>query len=413
MMTARVMILSTALSGGGAEEVTRCLAEHLPGCICVVFENRREIRSTQFKLHVLCYRQSPGTASKILLNLLRLVEIQWLKFRYRPDVTISHLEGPNFANLLTVRGGKRVIVIHNSLKHNYIRNRTKLSRLKLFLAAALYRRADHAVVVSRDISNELIEICGMDSEHVRYIPNPIDFNSIRVQAAQRFGDWRDDLLGQRFLINVASLTEQKNHELLIRAFATVVVSYPDLKLLILGEGSKRESILKLCTDLDLIDIDARGRIDSGRSRVLLLGFQSNPYPFLANARFFVLPSLWEGLPISMLEAMTLNKSLIVSNCSSAIREIINVDGTTQRLEDTGSFGEIRTPFGYLMNNFKDPQDRETISSWERAIRSLMDDEMFSKECGDNSYALSRNFDVQHSIAHWVELVRRLTGKTPV
>jgi len=410
-MKARVMMLSTALSGGGAEQVTRLLADRIPNTVCIVFENFREVDPTQFDLHVLPYRKTQGRSSKILFNIFRIIYIQGLKLRYRPDVTISHLEGPNFANQLTFMGGKRVIVVHNSLENNYCRVENRFGRLKLSLARYLYPRADRVVVVSEDILDELTQRFGLSRNKTRYIPNPIDADWINKKAKETFGDWRDELLQFTYLICLASLTRQKNHELLIRSFHSIAAVCPELKLFIIGEGDQEAKIRSLCRELGLGLYDHKSPTDHKKdARVFLLGFQANPYPFLLNARIFVLPSLWEGLPIAMLEAMTLRRPMIVSGCSRAIRDVFE----SKEVSYGGSTKEYRVPVkkpcGYLMPVFRDPQDSDARLAWAECMRGLLSDSLLRQEFGTEAKKLAEKFDIEQTASYWLDLISNLTGR---
>ncbi len=409
-MKARIMMLSTALSGGGAEQVTRSLAENLPDSICVVFENSQRIIPTSYRLLSLPHRVYRKKSAKLAFNLLRLICIQGLKLFYRPDVTISHLEGPNFANMLTLGGGKRVIVVHNSVKKNYDYGTGAIDSLKIGLVRHLYRKANGIVVVAPNISTELSKEYAVDPERIRYIANPVDRSWIKEQSEKRFGDWRDDLLRRPFIVNIASLTKQKNHELMIRSFHAISADYPDLRLLLLGKGCQEGKIRNLCAALGLAISDQSSVSEERNARVFLLGFQSNPYPFLAKSRLFLLPSLWEGLPIAMLEAMTLGKSLIVSDCSPTIRQILIS-------EDSGILEDLSLPkegltgqCGYLMPLFEKPEDPDTIAAWAQAVRTLLDNPILQRKFEGNAITLSKQYDIVNTMHCWREMVTQMTKK---
>ena len=59
------------------------------------------------------------------------------------------------------------------------------------------------------------------------------------------------------------------------------------------------------------------------TKIKVIGFQKNPYPFIKKADVFVLSSLYEGLPNVLLEALTLKKFVISSNCPTGPKEILN------------------------------------------------------------------------------------------
>ena len=403
-------MLSTELSGGGAERVTHFLASHFPDSVCVVFNNRENIVPVNFRLHVLPLRQSQKWQIKFVVNFLRLLFIQWWKVRYRPDVTISHLEGPNFLNLLTIGGGKRVIVVHNSLQNSYGRDDRSFARLKLFISRLLYSRADRAVIVSPDIAVDLVDLCKVPAERVKYVPNPIDTIRIQEKAFDKFGDLRDELLELPFLISVASLTRQKNHELLIRVFHRLSAELPDLRLFLLGEGDQEALILGLCAELGLKTFHFQNDLSLGDSHVFFLGFQSNPYPFLQRGQMVVMPSLWEGLPIAMLEAMSLKTPIIISDCSTAVRQTLIPEARVMVGRTTPDDFRELTLCGYLMKQFQKPNDPSIIDAWAEAISTLLGDRVFLSECGTRAQKLAGRFDITHSKTIWTSLIGEITGK---
>ena len=131
-MTDRVLILCNSLSGGGAEAVAREMLENIAGAACVLFENDDDIYVPGKKIWTASSKGSRSVGGKILINFWRLVFIQFIKFKYRPKFTISHLEGPNFANLVTINGVRGLFLCTTP---SVIRtaNQIFLMRLKDFL----------------------------------------------------------------------------------------------------------------------------------------------------------------------------------------------------------------------------------------------------------------------------------------
>ena len=96
--------------------------------------------------------------------------------------------------------------------------------------------------------------------------------------------------------------ENKNHELLIRAFAQIAGDFPEYKLLIYGEGEKRKALQELAVDLGL------------EERILLPGNEEHVEEAIYRARVFVLPSNTEGMPNTLIEAMLLGLTVIATDC---------------------------------------------------------------------------------------------------
>ncbi len=106
--------------------------------------------------------------------------------------------------------------------------------------------------------------------------------------------------------NVGRLHEQKGHKFLLQAMAKMKNR---ARLMIVGDGRLRQELMNLATQLNISD------------RVLFLGARTDIYEFLSAINVFVMPSLWEGQPIALLEALAIGKPCIAS-AVDGIPEII-------------------------------------------------------------------------------------------
>ena len=396
--TRRILILSNALSGGGAESVARLMVQRLEGASCVLFENNARVEVSGRQIWVASRIHRGSLVVTLLANLWRLVVIQWVKLKLRPSVTISHLEGPNFANMLTMLGGKKMLFVHNRISESYPGG-TFRERLKRRLARTLYHRAQRVVGVSPGVCRELTELFNVEHQKVLFAPNPIDRVAIYEASAQEYGDYRDQLVASNCLISVASLTSQKNHELMLRIYQNLVDGDPyfsNFKLIVLGEGELRNSLKHLCYELGLSVFDSSNDSYTGLEQVGFLGFQESPYRLLSQARLFLMTSRWEGLPIALLEAMTLGVPAVISNCSEGIREAWQV------LDENVGAAEPElcrwTSFGALINGVS--QDQTTIDVWTLAIKRLLKDDKLYARCSEACGVRSEAYDIHRVVDIW-------------
>jgi len=123
--------------------------------------------------------------------------------------------------------------------------------------------------------------------------------------------------GSEIIINVARLAPQKGHHLLIDAIPAVLRARPNARFLWVGEGPLRE------------ELAARLRDEGLESRVRLLGKRADVPDLLAAADLFVLPSQFEGLPLSALEAMAAGLPVVATRVSGTTEAV--VDGVTGRM----------------------------------------------------------------------------------
>lgn len=124
------------------------------------------------------------------------------------------------------------------------------------------------------------------------------------------------------LLFVARFIHQKQPLKLIEAFAKAQQQDPKLKLLMVGDGDQKATALQMVKDLQIED------------KVIFQPFRQDVPDVLKAADIFILPSLWEGLPIGLLEAMAMGKAIIgtqVDGTSEVIRDnengvLISTDG---------------------------------------------------------------------------------------
>jgi glycosyltransferase involved in cell wall biosynthesis len=371
---------------------------------CLLFENDAGITVPGKRVKTAYRQYRAGVFFTVLVNLWRLMCIQWEKIRLRPAVTISHLEGPNFANMLTVMGGRRVLFVHNRVSQSYPGHGAR-DKVKRYLCGCLYSRASAIVAVSPGVRQELVQSLGVDSTKVRVLPNPVDIEAIEQAADYRYSDYRDLLCEAHYVVSVASLTKQKNHEQMLRVYARLISSSQDcasIKLVLLGDGPLRIELQNLCQQLDLRVFDAQqsGGFDSD-AQVNFLGFQENPYPLISRAQLLLMTSRWEGLPIALLEAMSLGIPSVVSDCSEGIRDLWQLPAADIDNRKEGPLA-FETPFGVLMPSSID--DSKVSGGWVKELEKLLRDPAQRDRCANACRRRAKEYDIDRVAELWNHLV---------
>jgi len=176
----------------------------------------------------------------------------------------------------------------------------------------LLRLCSHAcrVVTSVDDSTGafLTDSAGISSKKLQVIRNGVDIR--RFAAA--VGDRAALGLGGGPVVGVvARLHPVKGHAVLLRAFAGVKANFPGAELLIVGDGEERKNLVALAAELRLDD------------SIVFLGSRRDVPELLAAMDVVVLPSLEEGLPLSLLEAMAAAKPIVATDVGSVSTVIKN------------------------------------------------------------------------------------------
>ncbi|MBX3668217.1 MAG: glycosyltransferase family 4 protein [Rhodocyclaceae bacterium] len=183
----------------------------------------------------------------------------------------------------------------------------------------LYGKAARRVVTSGEaLRRELIDTLGLDFSHVVSVPTGIDLARFSPQAAPTQAQARKalNLPLEGYMIGVAAnLTACKGHEDLLAAFESVAGSYPDMTLVIAGEGPLRPHL------------EAIRQASAYRQRILMPGHQENVPVLLAALNLFVLPSQAnEGVPQAIVQAMAMRLP-VISTTVGAISDAV-ADGET-------------------------------------------------------------------------------------
>lgn len=190
---------------------------------------------------------------------------------------------------------------------------------KQWRLARLYREADCLIGNSPGVSAALQRMLartrgGADSRpRIKTIWNPVDRAAITLMAAQPVThSWFTHRSGP-LIVSVGRLVRAKNYPMLLRAFAQLPESL-NARLVICGGGRQHGRLLGLAQSLGI-----SGRVD-------LLGYQNNPFRYVAAADLFVCSSIFEGANNALIEAIALGTPAISTDCPSGSREILE-DGS--------------------------------------------------------------------------------------
>lgn len=183
---------------------------------------------------------------------------------------------------------------------------TKSSWIWNWIDWRVYRRADAVICLCDAMANDLEKNFSVPREKMVCIYNPVDAKRVCELAARERNPFRGP---GPHLVTAAMLEQQKGLDLLIAAMPLVTRHLPSARLTILGEGS--------------LDRELKAHVDSlgQRQSVHFAGFQANPWPYIANSDLFILPSRTEVLSNALVEALTLGKPSIATDCPGGNREI--------------------------------------------------------------------------------------------
>ena len=172
------------------------------------------------------------------------------------------------------------------------------------------------------------------------------------------------------LINVARFTDQKDQITLLKAFLNIN-KVIDAELLLIGYGVNKNKLIKYI------------QINNLNKKIKILPYQENPYKFIQKCNIFILSSTYEGLPNVLLEAMTLKKFVISTNCPTGPREILN-NGKYGLLYKIGDHEDLfRKVMSYKKNKSK---YKDYIKDGYRSLKRFD----FNENCKKYFYLIQKN-----------------------
>lgn len=301
-------------------------------------------------------------------------------FLSRSEYTLvhTHTTKPGIVGTLAARRARIPAIMHTVHLFPFHEETGRLATAAYVGAERLAARwCDRIVTVSEFQRDWALRMGIGRPEQIIAIPNGVPAE--RAQPKRSPTEVRAELgVGEAFMmLSTGRLAEQKGLEYLIRAAALLRDDMPSAKIVLAGVGPLRAQLTRLVSDLGLDDM------------VKLLGHRSDVGDLLAAADLVVLPSLWEGLSISLLEAMAAGKPVVTTAIGSN-REVTN-DGEAA----------ILVP----------PKNAEGLAA---AIRSLAADRTRLEELGRRGqaeqlerYTLQRMLD-----AYLEEYDRLLRQKSP-
>src|SRR4051812_37076077 len=301
--------------------------------------------------------------------LRRLVE------RERPDLIFSVIDLVNLLNVYAVRGveprPKVVLGVQTPPSIAYD-SWHPVSKLILNLMPRMYPSADHVVALSKGVAEDLASLVPRTRERVTVIPNAGVETGVREMARRSLRP--DERPDGPLIVACGRLKPLKGFAHLIDALAEVRRSVP-AHLWIVGEGEQRAFLENKIARLGLQDC------------VRLLGFQKNPYRYMAAADLFTLSSHFEGFGNVIVEAMACGTPVVATDCPYGPREIIE-DGENGLLVEPAS-----------------------AASLARGMLRVLRDEELKNRLAANGLRRARDFEAQSIADEYGELFLRIANET--
>ena len=364
MARKKVLFVITSLGLGGAEKL--------------LFYYLRDLDKSKYSFSVCCLRAEPNDLLPVISNYTKvhnlkiknkfnpLVIIKLVKlFRnLKPDLIHTHLFQPRVYASIAYLFYNRAILI--TQKHNSVNPRKHNIFVILEMLSILVNK--QVIAISQSVKNSLIKYEFIPEKKIFVLPNCIDYQDFREIA-----DFRKNSKEKRIIIGtIGRLERQKGTKYLIMAMKIILSKYPHSTLEIVGDGSLLEELNDLSIKLDI------------SNSVVFFGKFVNVKPFYSRMDVFVLPSIYEGFGIVLLEAMASGVPVVATDVDG-IKEVI-----------------LNSECGILVP----PKNPEALAD---AVIKIIENPQLSKSLIDDGLKRVKLFNVQEHVMKLDNLYTNLLG----
>jgi glycosyltransferase involved in cell wall biosynthesis len=296
------------LKDGGAQHVMIRLANHYVAHgfnVTLIVDSADGVQRNKIGRAVNLMDLQAGNMLEASVKLARFLKV------HRPPTLLCAM---TFANLPAVvakriaRVSTKIVISERHACTEWLRGRRWTRRiLYSVLIPLIYPHADAIIAVSRGVASDLARFINVPKSSIDIIYNPS--TDVSLSDVDRPKDVWFDEDEPPIVLGMGRLHPQKGFDVLIRAFA-LVLKQQAARLVIVGEGPEREGLLRLAEQLDIAKY------------VRLTGYATDPIPYFAFSRVYVLSSRYEGFPNALVEALSCGTTVVSTDCESGPREIL-------------------------------------------------------------------------------------------
>lgn len=287
----KVILVIPTLELAGAEVMCKNLALELKkenyDVVVLSLYNRetalaKTIRENGIK--VIFLDKTPGLDITMIGKLKKVFKIE------KPDVVHTHLDSLKYSFVAAklAKVPQCVHTVHNLAEKEADKYTRVIYRFAFKMGKVI------PVALSEEVQNSIMGVYGMDKKHI-----PVIYNGIDLDACIQKQSYANN--PKIIFINVARFMYQKNHSMLINAYKELAEQADDTELWLVGKGQLLDEIRQQAERLHIA------------SKVRFLGERTDVLELLNRADVFILPSLYEGMPMTIIEAMGTGLPIIATN----------------------------------------------------------------------------------------------------
>ena len=333
-----ILFLTRTMKLGGTEnvvlqlcEIFKPLVNNVIVCSCGGV-NEQKLKEMGIKHYTIpdISEKNPRSIVKTIITIKKIVD--------KEDITIVHSHHRMAALYAELICDKNILKIANA--HNTFHDKKTLTRLA-------YRNTK-LIAVGEMVKKNLVEYYELPGDQVTVIYNAIKPFDGKISPIPLLTEYREN--GYKIIGNVGRLSEQKGMEYFINAVPGVIEKFPKTKFVIVGDGEDKDKLVNMVKEKNMDEY------------ITFLGYRSDIQNVMSQMDFIVLSSLWEGLPLTPIEAFSVGKT-VVATAVDGTPEIVQ-NGINGILIKPKDIKEMVSNICYLLHNI-DVIDRFQVSAKER------------------------------------------------
>ena len=332
MKPKKLIIFMPSIEGGGVEKNFFLIINYL----AKKFENiylitaSKNIKNIDSKIKIITIKNDfifPNSRIfKILLSILLLAK----EIILSSESVVLSFQANLYAILISKIFNTKIIIRANASPSGWANDSLKKNIFKWLLK---YPKA--IIVNSVDFKEEMKKKFNVKSE---CIFNPLNRLDILKKSKKKINNKVYKKKQSLKLINIGRLVDQKDHMTLLKAIKLIHLN-TNIELLIIGRGENEKIIKNFIINNQL------------KKSVKIMNFKINPFPYIKQCDALVLSSKYEGLPNVLLEALTLNKTIISTNCPTGPNEILS-NGKGGLLFKVGDYKGLAKKILFMKYNYQ-------------------------------------------------------------
>ena len=332
----KLILFMPSMDGGGVEKnliiITNFLSKYIKYLVLITFDDGFNKKFSK-KIKIINFKKKTNKKYSKYFKYFICLLILSKEILKNSHTSVISFQANIYTIILSMILRFDLIIRSNASPSGWTKSYIKNSLFKIF-----FRLPKSIIVNSFDFKKEIDKKFKIKSV---LIYNPLNKNEILLKSKEKTNIKLFRRKKSLKLINISRFTDQKDHLTLLKAFEKIH-KIIEVELLIIGYGINKTLIQNFIKRNHL------------QNKIRVLKFQKNPYKFINKSDLFVLTSKFEGLPNVLLEALTLKKFIISSNCPTGPREILKNGkyGFLYETEDYKKLSELILKYSKNKSKFK-------------------------------------------------------------